>query len=84
MRVTADPAAAEETLTAAGVGGTEGAVGDAGGTDLKTRVALSIPEVRPTREYKQKGEDGARGRSRTDTLLRAADFLATSAFAAAR
>ena len=27
--------------------------------------------------------DGARGRSRTDTLLRAADFLPTSAFAAA-
>jgi len=26
--------------------------------------------------------DGARGRSRTDTLLRAADFPATSAFAA--
>jgi hypothetical protein len=29
------------------------------------------------------GLSGARGRSRTDTLLRAADFLATSAFAAA-
>ena len=53
MRVTADPAAAEETLTAAGVGGMEDAVGDAGGTELKTRVAVSIPVVRRTSEYKQ-------------------------------
>jgi hypothetical protein len=41
------PPAAEATLTAAGVGGTEGPVEDAGGTDFKTRVAVSIPAVRP-------------------------------------
>ena len=33
------------------------------------------PRRAPARgEYKRQGEDGARGRSRTDTLLRAADF----------
>ena len=39
MMMEVEPPAAEVTRTAAAVGGTEGAVEDAGGTDSMTRVA---------------------------------------------